>query len=417
MIITREEYLESIAADLLAKKKAINEAAEVGLEQDIDPDSKADVDLTKFFSFKDSDSEEMDPSIFSADPCLMPEFSKTISEHFDMTDRKTCRFLTHLNEDAQNTVLNALASKLYDNMMKKCEDIDYGEIPATKGDVTKLTKYDTMKDTLVTIHDLLKEYKQDTGPVDELTVALSNLEARKDLFERAYKYNSEMPMAIYCNVVYGIIVGITFMIASCIEFIKDPGTTTFKMSLDKMAYAKTKDNMIYESIKNFNKACEKKELDKAMEAIMKVQIRGVKESAIKINEVGFAAIVGAIKTAGPIVAGAAVIAIIIALIYSIRELIFLFYYLKVKASDLFELQANIGMINLYSLEQDNTIDETKKQDIIAKQKAQIELFRKLSNKFLVEMKKAEVKSAQEKKSESKKMTIDDFGNSSSSVLF
>lgn len=408
MIITREEYLESIAADLLAKKKAINEAAEAGLEQDIDPDSKADVDLTKFFSFKDSDSEEMDPSIFSADPCLIPEFSKTISEHFDMTDRKTCRFLTHLNEDAQNTVLNALASKLYDNMMKKCEDIDYGEIPATKGDVTKLTKYDTMKDTLVTIHDLLKEYKQDTGPVDELTVALSNLEARKDLFERAYKYNSEMPMAIYCNVVYGIIVGITFMIASCIEFIKDPGTTTFKMSLDKMAYAKTKDNMIYESIKNFNKACEKKELDKAMEAIMKVQIRGVKESAIKINEVGFATIA---------TIAAATIAIIIALIYSIRELIFLFYYLKVKASDLFELQANIGMINLYSLEQDNTIDETKKQGIIAKQKAQIELFRKLSNKFLVEMKKAEVKSAQEKKSESKKMTIDDFGSSSSSVLF
>ena len=408
MIITREEYLESIAADLLAKKKAINEAAEAGLEQDIDHDSKADVDLTKFFSFKDSDSEEMDPSIFSADPCLIPEFSKTISEHFDMTDRKTCRFLTHLNEDAQNTVLNALASKLYDNMMKKCEDIDYGEIPATKGDVTKLTKYDTMKDTLVTIHDLLKEYKQDTGPVDELTVALSNLEARKDLFERAYKYNSEMPMAIYCNVVYGIIVGITFMIASCIEFIKDPGTTTFKMSLDKMAYAKTKDNMIYESIKNFNKACEKKELDKAMEAIMKVQIRGVKESAIKINEVGFATIA---------TIAAATIAIIIALIYSIRELIFLFYYLKVKASDLFELQANIGMINLYSLEQDNTIDETKKQDIIAKQKAQIELFRKLSNKFLVEMKKAEVKSAQEKKSESKKMTIDDFGSSSSSVLF
>lgn len=408
MIITREEYLESIAVDLLAKKKAINEAAETGLEQDIDPDSKADVDLTKFFSFKDSDSEEMDPSIFSADPCLIPEFSKTISEHFDMTDRKTCRFLTHLNEDAQNTVLNALASKLYDNMMKKCEDIDYGEIPATKGDVTKLTKYDTMKDTLVTIHDLLKEYKQDTGPVDELTVALSNLEARKDLFERAYKYNSEMPMAIYCNVVYGIIVGITFMIASCIEFIKDPGTTTFKMSLDKMAYAKTKDNMIYESIKNFNKACEKKELDKAMEAIMKVQIRGVKESTIKINEVGFATIA---------TIAAATVAIIIALIYSIRELIFLFYYLKVKASDLFDLQANIGMINLYSLEQDDTIDETKKQDIIAKQKAQIAIFRKLSDKFLVEMKKAEVKSAQEKKFESKKMTIDDFGSSSSSALF
>lgn len=407
MIIT-QDYLQKLKDE--RERQATEKDTLLKSESGIEPDYRnenRDVDFSKLFSYKDK--EDMN-SIFDTEKhTLLPEFNKAIVEYFDLTDRATSRILTHLNEDAQNTVLSALASKLYDNMMKKCDDIDYGEIPATKGDVTKLSKYDVMKDTLKTMHDLLKEYKQDTGPVDELTVALSNLEARKDLFERAYKYNSEMPMMIYCNVTYGIIVGITFMIASCIEFIKDPGTTTFRMSIDKVAYAKSKDHLIYQSIKKFNKSCEKREFDKAMEAIMKTQIKGVKESTVQLDE-------GLVLTAAGI--AAAIVASIIGIVMVLRELIFFYYWLRVELSDLYELQANIGMINIYNLQKDNTFNEKKKAEIIKKQMAQVEKFRKLSDKFAVQMKKAEVKAEQEKKENDKKMTINDLGGrSSSSAIF
>lgn len=405
MIISKE-YLQELKdeRERQATEKETLLKNESGLEPDYRNENR-DVDFSKLFSYKDPDMK----SVFDDDEkhTLLPEFNKAIIEHFDLTDRATSKILTHLNEEAQNTVLSALASKLYDNMMKKCDDIDYGEIPATKGDVTKLSKYDVMKDTLKTMHDLLKEYKQDTGPVDELTVALSNLEARKDLFERAYKYNSEMPMMIYCNVTYGIIVGITFMIASCIEFIKDPGSTSFKMSLDKVAYAKSKDHLIYQSIRKFNKSCEKRELDKAMEAIMKAQIKGVKESTVQLDE-------GLVLTAAGIAAG--VLAVIIGIVMIIRELIFLFYWLRVEMSDLYELQANIGMINVYNLQRDDSFGEERKAKIIKKQLEYVEKYRKLSNKFAVQMKTAEVKAEQEKK-EDRKLTISSFGRSSSSALF
>ena len=66
-------------------------------------------------------------------------------------------------------------------------------------EITKLSKYEDMKETIRILHDLLKEYKQDTGPVDELSVAFSNVETRKELFEKAYRYNTELPMVMYCS--------------------------------------------------------------------------------------------------------------------------------------------------------------------------------------------------------------------------
>lgn len=309
-----------------------------------------------------------------------------------------------LDEAGQNSVVMSLTSKLYDKIVDKCEDIDYGEIPATKGDITKLSKYDSMKETISIMHDLLREYNQNTGPVDELSVAFSNVEARKDLFERAYRYNSELPIAIYCNVVLGIITGISYMIATCIEFIKDPGTENFRISLDKVAYAKSKDHMIYNTLKSFNKTCENKEFDKAMEAVLKTSTKNF----------------GGTVAAGGI--AMAVLGTILILIPVLRELIFMFYYMRMKVSDFFDIQADLLQANAYSIEANKTLDKSEQKKIMAKQLKYVTSFRKISNAFAIDMKKAEVESDKEKKSDDEtKMLIDDIDGidtgSNGSALF
>lgn len=348
-------------------------------------------DPTTYFSFQDED--KVCPGLFDDEKVFYrdPVYNKAITEYFNMSDRKTCRTLTRLNEAGQNTVLMSLTSKLYDKIVAKCDDIDYGEIPATKGDITKLSKYNDMKETISIMHDILKEYKQDTGPIDELSVALSNVEARKDLFERAYRYNCELPIAMYCNVVLGIITGISYMIATCIEFIKDPGTNSFRIALDKMAYAKTKDHMVYNTLKSFNKSCANKDFDKAMEAVLKA---GTKNFAGSVAIGGIA--IGVIGT-------------ILLLIPVLRELIFLFYYTRMRVSDFFDIQADLLQANAYSLESNSTLDVDEQKKIAAKQLKTVERFRKISNTFAIDIKKAEVASTKEKlQDDESKMLIDDI---------
>ena len=351
------------------------------------------VDLTKYFAFNPEDG--MEPSlvgdaeeVFYRDPV----YNKAIMEHFDMLDVKTRRTLLSMNEAGQNTVLMNLTSRLYDKIVEKCDDIDYGEIPKTKGDIRKLPKYESMKECIALMHDILKEYNQDTGPVDELSVAFVNVESRKDLFERAYRYNAELPIAMYCNITLGIITGISYMIATCIEFIKDPGAENFRIALDKMAYAKTKDHLIYNTLKSFNKSCATKEFDKAMEAILKASTKNF--------------------AAGAILGGIAisVLGIILVLIPVLRELIFMFYYLRVKISDFFDIQADLLQMNAYAIEANTTLSPTERKKVMAKQLKYVEQFRKISNTVAIEMKKAEVASDKEKRSDDEtKMLIDDIG--------
>lgn len=381
--------------DKLKDKLKLESASIVEDEKTFDP--------SKYFSFQDED--KVNPSLFDDEKVFYrdPVYNKAITEYFNMTDRKTTKVLTRLNEAGQNTVLMNLTSKLYDKIVSKCDDIDYGEIPATKGDITKLSKYNDMKETISIMHDILKEYNQDTGPVDELSVALSNVEARKDLFERAYRYNSELPIAMYCNVVLGIITGISYMIATSIEFIKDPGTESFRIALDKMSYAKTKDHMIYSTLKSFNKTCANKDFDRAMEAVLKASTKNFTGSVVL----------------GGIAIG--ILGVILVLIPVLRELIFLFYYTRMRISDFFDIQADLLQANAYALESNTTLNKTEQKKVMEKQLKTVEHFRKISNAFAIEIKKAEVSSAKEKRQDDEtKMLIDDIDgldSSSGSALF
>jgi hypothetical protein len=347
-------------------------------------------------------SETYNRNAFYRDPI----FNRVIAEHFDLSDAKTRKALLNLDEAGQNNVVSSLTSKLYDKIVDRCDDIDYGEIPATKGDITKLSRYSDMKETISIIHDLLKEYKQDSSPVDELSVAMSNIETRREMFERAYRYNSELPMAMYCNVVLGIITGISYMIATCIEFVKDPNTQNFRISLDKVAYNKSKEHLIYNSLKSFNRTCKNNEFDKAMEAVLKGSTKNFAGAAI----------------AGGIAIG--VLGTIVVLIPVLRELIFLFYYMRMRISDFFDIQADLLQMNAYALEANNTMDEKKRKEVMKKQLKIAENFRKVSNTFAFDIKKAEAESAKEKKEEDdNKLLIDDVDTgsgddtSSTSALF
>lgn len=406
--LKRSKELEDSAYDDFFKSPLKENNIELGY----DGEGFEDMTPEKLYGFNPelglTRSEELTKSSYE-DFFRDPKIMKTFTEHLDLSDSLTRRAIISVNEADQGTILTALTSKLYDNIVSKVDDIDYGEIPSTKGDITKLSNYTKLNECIVLLKNILKEFKQDTSPIDEVATALSNVSTNKDIFTRAYKFDCEVPIMMYNNVVLSIISGVSYMIATCIEFMKTPNQDTFQITLDKMAYAKTKNNMLYNNLKRFNKICKNGEFQKAMEHILQHKVKRLTEGAVAIAT----GVLGALGIAG-------IIAIITHIIPIIRELVFFFYYVRMRVSDFFDIQADLLQMNAYNVENNETKDEADKERIISKQLKIVELFRKIANKISFTGRKAEVEATREINKSSKKMKLDDLSDelpNGSSVLF
>lgn len=334
---------------------------------------------------------------FFRNPVVMETFTK----HFDMTNSRIRKRILAMNEAEQASVLTNLTSRLYDNIVNKVDDIDYGEIPMSKGDVTKLSNYDKLRECIMLMQDILKEYKQNDAPIKEIALALANVESRKDLFIRAFKTDTEFGIIVYNTTVLNIIASVSYMISTCIEFIKSPNQDSFQITLNKVALNKTKGNTIYNTLKKFNKCADKGDLDKAINHVIKQ--RAQHEAAV-----GVAIGLGVL---GLGIAG------ILAVIFFLKEMVFLFYYAKMRVSEFFEIQADLLQINAYNLENDNNKSDEEKKRIISKQLKIVDWLRKMANKFSINNKKAEVETEREIERDNRTKTdIDDVDNTGSAIF-
>lgn len=381
---TKEDIIREQSAQEIANKRALGSIFDRAKEDEIEFDS---LNIRKYI-----------PN---------PDLEKTFVEFFDCRDQITRRKLMAMTEAEHNSALTNLTSKLYDQIVKKTHSIDYGEIPKTKGDISKLSNYEDLMDTLGILKGIVKEYKQNTKPIDDISVAIGNLSGRKDMFERAFRYDCELPMLMYNNLVMAVIAGTSFMITSCIEFIKAPRDETFIIQLDKVAYNKSKDALLYNSLAKFNKSCESGDFDKAMNMIIDKKIRKFTGIAV----------------ASGIVAG---IIILVNIIPILRELTYFFFYVKNSISDFFGVQADLLMMNAYNVQRNEALDADDKDEIVEKQLAIANRFRDISNKFAIDKKKAEVEATRDIEKSGKKYKLDanadivaedDDDGSDTSVLF
>lgn len=328
-----------------------------------------------------------------------PEFTKAIGKHFDFTDKNTRAKLHNLDEAGQEAVLTTLTSKLYDNIVKKANDIDYGDIPGTKGDISKLPNYDKLKESIALLRDIVKEYKQDTAPIDVLAEALGNIETRKTLFERAYRYDIELPILMYNSTVLSIITGTSYMIAACIEFIKSPKDDTFQTVLDTMAYKKAKEHLIYTTLTKFNKSCSSGEFDKAMDYLVE------QKSKRLVGTISAAVTVGTIAT----------VVLILNIIPILREMVFFTYYARTRVSDFFDTQADLLQMNAYNVQRSEVRGPEEKENIAQKQMKVADLFRTMAKKIAVVSKQSEAKAIRDTENEKRRLKADELTGDEESI--
>lgn len=320
---------------------------------------------------------------------LSEDYKSVVNEYFDITDNKTRKIVMNVNEADQSTLLMNLTQKLYQNIVDKITDVDFGSIPKSQGDITKVENFVQVKECLATINNLLIEYKQDVTPTVIIQTAIANIQNRRDMFERAFKLDIEMPMVMYNTMVLSVISSVSFLISTCIEYIKDVNQDNFKMILDKTGLVKTKNNLLFQNLEKFNKSCAKGDFDKSMDYVFKLSQKGFIGDPLLITSI------------------AALTILSLMIIPMLRELIYFFYYCRVSLSDYFDLQAELLQMNIYTLENKQEIDSKKKKQIVEKQSKIMNFFRSIATKLAIKSKDSENKAQKEIKNTKETYKADD----------
>ena len=301
---------------------------------------------------------------------MTTHYQNVIKEYADLKDSRTFDILTSINEADQNKALVNITSKLYDSIVDKVTDIDFGDIERTKGDFAKLPDYEKIMSTVDILRDLLKEYGQNPYPVSIIDDAIDNVLERTGMFELAFKTNTEFPMIAYNTIVLSIISSVSFMISTSIEYIKNTSDDSFDIIVDKVSMNKTKESILFRNLERFNRTCKNGTFDKAMDHVIKAQSENL------IGAIAF--------TTGLVIAGIALV-----ILPMLRELVYFFYYSRVRISDYLNMQADLLQMNAYRVERSETRTPEANQNIANKQNKIADTFRKIANKLEVTSKKAE----------------------------
>lgn len=348
-----------------------------------------------------------------------PEYTRAMNEFFDITDTETRKVLLAVNEADQNKVLVSLTSKLYDNVVDRIDDIDFGEIERSKGDIEKLPNFETLHECLNNMARLLIEFKQDTKPVDTIAESVANIIESKPIWTKAYAINAELPMVTYNTITLAIIEATSYMVSMCVEFVKSPSQDTMQVMIDKSALTKSKGHLLFKNLESFNDAYRKGQVTKAMEHVLNETISNKTIDTSKKNFLGFG-----IYTGGAAVAAVVgVVGLLFCIIPIIRELIFLFFYYRVRISEFFDVQADLLQVNAYNV-QNNRLDLNKEErkNISKKQMKVAEDFRKIARKIAVDGAQAEKSASKDIKYEDSKKykasdVMEELPDSASSALF
>ena len=331
---------------------------------------------------------------------MTKEFKQIVSEYMDITDYKTNTRLYNLDEAEQNTVLLSLTNKLYQMIVAKIDDVEKGDIPKSRGDITRLPKYNQLKECAKTLTSIFEQYKEDTAPIKVIENAIDNLEDNSDVFVQSYMAKVDFGIMIYESVTLAVIGSLSYMIACCIEYVKDPKNDGLTIVMDKTGVAKVKEHLLYENLVKFNEACRTNDVENAIRPLIKNRTQN-------LFGVGGMVLVKGLLIAVPT---------IIALIPLIKDLVYYFFAARQRVSVYFDIQADLLEMNANELKDNpNITTDADKKSVIRKQLQVARTFRQIADKLAVEAKTAENKADKEIKKDNKKYRIDDVETNPSEV--
>ena len=301
-----------------------------------------------------------------------------------------------LTEAEQAVVNDRMIGNLYQSALKR-KDIDFGDIPNSKGDLQKFGGYSNMVATLDILTKLSKKFGIRIPEIQIVEDAVNNIRTQKVSFEKGYQLNIDFIKLYYQSLVLACIDATTLLLASYVNYTKTINNVEFQLKKGKGISG----NICIDSLNSFNKSIKDGSFNKFVSGLFNKK---------QENFLGTAA---AKLVALPI---KATITVATSIVPVLRGLLFYFYDAKMSVSEHLAYQKELLEMNKFSLEAGN-MDAQKRNKILSKQQKYIDRLSSLSDKMLVRNQLATKSSINGINADNKNYNINSLSNDGDGFMF
>ena len=269
-------------------------------------------------------------------------------------DRK---YMEKMSKDDIHKINGQQVQNLYQAVMKK-SNIDFGDIPDSKGDIEKVKYYDSTVECLKALEELFRKNNINEPGVDVVKLSISNMKRFRQQFINGFKSKHEFIMLTYNSMVMSIIDATSALVASYMDFlVTDNANYAFNPHLDKK-----RSSVALSNLSSFNKYCERNQFGDALNYMIDEQTKNFMGETVIFT--------------------GAIILLLLNIVPLIREIVYFYYHKRVQLSDYLAMQAAFLEMNKLAVEASKKSPAEKKA-ILKKQQNVIKKMRKMSDKLSI----------------------------------
>lgn len=288
----------------------------------------------------------------------------------------------------EERVDNVMVAKLYELAISKA-NIDFDDIPSSKGDITKYVGYTTMVDGLNLVKDLAKQQNVKIKEIEIVETAINNIVTYRAQFTKGFLIDKEIIMLMYNLLVSACVTATSVVISSYVDFIKSPTKVEFTIVKGSNAMAHTS----IQSLIQFNACVKSGDFGKVINTV----------SGDKENLLGGSTLIPIMILGG--------LAMIVPLL---RELTYYFYFSRMKISDFLRHQAELLEINKDAVKGSN-LPAAKKKEVLRKQAQTAKRMTDFADRIAVDSRGTEKMVKNQIEQENKTINIKDVQSQASTL--
>lgn len=247
-----------------------------------------------------------------------------------------------LDEASKKQIGNDVVDSLIGAIKGKLKDVDFSAVEASKGDITKISGYKDLEGSINLLMSMKSKAANAPEEIGIVSEALNNLKANTHAFQEGFRENSELVVLLYNTVATAVIRATGILIATTVSYIKDSmGQYAPKLQAEKAKFGKDVD-LHFSNLKKFNSYARTGRLKSFFDASL----------------------------AGEHLAGAAmgagVIAVIVLLVWLIREFVYLYFAARTNISIYLKTLSDFLQMNASTLNTKDMKQTREKQEALAK---------------------------------------------------
>lgn len=296
----------------------------------------------------------------------------------------------NLTESDKVSISKGLIDQIYITVAERYNSINFEMIPKSLGRIKNMREYENLTASVDLLLNMAKDSKQAIPEIEIIKTALDNIIKYEEAFFNGYMKKNAPIIMIYNLLSMAVYCSTSLMISVMVDYINQGvnGEARPSESVDLIInkkYKRSQNYLMIDALSKFNDQVKNGTFNQALQMYNRQNSQNLNESVV--------------LTTGVILLG---ILFILKFIPLVKELIYIFFYTRLKLSEAFAIQANLVNGNLEVLKNKGMSKEHKIYKI---QKWFAEKLTGLSNTFAFTYEKGERQAELESKV---KLTPDDI---------